>query len=238
MSRIAPCGFAAALATAGLAAPAAAAPVLQADRECYTPGQPMTLTGTGYTASGNVDMAFSLRGKHGSNLLFLKDPLVADSGGNIRTTLPAPDLASTDDTQEDVFVSGSDEPADPSTPPTDDQPAVAQLTLSTWDVFVPPWDQHRVDPRKRVRIRAYGWEPATTLWAHYMRGSRTLANVRIGALTGPCGDLTERIREFPFRPVPAGSYTILFSGARRFDPRNDAPIGYRHVRVPASKAVR
>jgi hypothetical protein len=122
--------------------------------------------------------------------------------------------------------------------PNPDAFGLATLQLSTWDVFVPPWDEHRGDPRKRVRIHAYGWEPMTELWAHYVRGARTLADVRIGALSGPCGDLAKTIREFPFRPVPAGSYAIYFSGARSFNRREDAYIRFPRVRVPAAKAVR
>lgn len=238
MSRIALCGFAAALATAGLAAPAAAAPVLQADRECYTPGEPITLTGTGYTPNGDVLLGFSLSGKHGSNVFAAGDGLTADSAGNIRTVVRAPDLASSDDVQEDMAGSAEDMALE--TDPTQFNPdgvGVTLLKLSTWDVFVPPWDAHRGDPRKRVRIHAYGWEPMTELWAHYVLGARTLADVRVGALTGPCGNLAKTIREFPFRPVPPGSYTIYFSGTHRFD-RHDPWIGYRHVHVPASKAVR
>lgn len=235
MSRNALCGFAAALATAGLAAPAAAAPVLQADQECYTPGESMTLTGTGYQPSSAIGLFFSLGGRHGRDILGLRDPITADSAGNVRVSVPAPDLASSDDTEEDVTATANPQTGGPPDPTT---VGIAQFKLSTWDVLVTPWRQHRGEPGRRVRLHAYGWEPMTTLWAHYLHGGRTLADVRIGALTGPCGDLSRTIREFPFRPVPAGSYTIYFSGARRLDRRHDAWVRIPHVRVPASRAIR
>jgi hypothetical protein len=115
---------------------------------------------------------------------------------------------------------------------------VTQFKLSTWDVFVAPWERHVATPGKLVALRAHGWEPMTTLWTHYFRGARKLADVRIGALAGACGNLTKTIRQFPFRPVPPGSYTIYFSGTRAFDRRHDPWIDYTHVRVPASRAVR
>jgi len=59
--------------------------------------------------------------------------------------------------------------------------------------------------------------------------------VRIGALQGACGDLTKRIRQFPFRPVAAGAWTIRFTGSQVFDKR-DMWISYR-VRVTADKAI-
>jgi hypothetical protein len=62
-----------------------------------------------------------------------------------------------------------------------------------------------------------------------------IKSVRIGALRGACGDLTTRIRQFPFRPVAAGAWTIYLTGSQVFDER-DMWIRYR-VRVPAEKAI-
>ena len=45
------------------------------------------------------------------------------------------------------------------------------------------------------------------------------------------------MRQFPFRPVPAGRYRIRFTGTPFYDPQGFW-IGYREVVVPKAKAVR
>jgi len=45
------------------------------------------------------------------------------------------------------------------------------------------------------------------------------------------------MRQFPFRPVPAGSYSIRFTGTRLFDPEGFW-VEYRNVVVPKAKAIR
>jgi hypothetical protein len=229
---------AAAIAAGVIAMPAsaAAAPTLQLDRPCYTPGEDITFTGTGYTPSGNVNLFFSLHGESGNNLLSASRPSVADAAGNIREVLAAPKLASTDDTRETLSVTANDETRLQSAPPSADSFGAAQTLLSTWDVFVTPWDNGTVDPRKKVKFRAYGFEPATQLWAHYVLGGRRVASAFVGKLTGPCGDLKKTLREFPFRPVPAGTYAVYFQGSRVFD-KTVPWIRYPKVRVTKEKAV-
>ena len=61
--------------------------------------------------------------------------------------------------------------------------------------------------------------------------------VLVGSVRGPCGDLTKSMRQFPFRPVPAGRYRIRFTGTPFYDPQGFW-IGYREVVVPKAKAVR
>jgi hypothetical protein len=229
----------AALATAALAAPvagAAAAPTLQTDRPCYTPNEDITFTGAGYSPSGNVNLFLQLQGKFGSNLLFSKAPAVADAAGAFSKVLTAPDLASSDDTQEKLFVSANDEARLQSGPETPDSFAAAQTLLSAWDVAVDPWDQKSVDPRKTVQFRAYGFAPGKRLFAHYVLNGTRVATAFVGNLTGPCGDLKKRMREFPFRPVKPGTYAVYFQASRVFDKRV-AWVRYSNVTVTKDKAV-
>jgi hypothetical protein len=227
-------GVVALLAAAASTAPAAhAAPTLQPDKPCYTPGESMTLTGGGFTAGGHVDLTVQLTGRYGSNLLFAREPAFADASGAIRQVLGAPDLASSDDTQENVTITASDEtrlaPDAPPTPP-EETFAAATTMLSMFDVFVPAWEQGgRVNARGKTRIYAYGYEPATKLWAHYVLRGKRVKTVLVGPLTGPCGDLTKTIRQFPFTPVPAGTYSIYFQGSRFLNKRMGTP--YLKVRV-------
>jgi len=226
-------GVAALLAAASAAPAAHAAPTLQIDKPCYTPGEEMTLTGGGYTAGGHVNFAFSLKGDNGSNLMFSREPSFADASGAIREEFGAPDLASSDDSEEQVVITASDEtrlaPDAPPMPP-EETFAAATTMLSVFDVYVPAWEANgRIDPRGKTRIYAYGYEPAKKLWAHYVLRGKRVKTVLVGLLTGPCGNLTKTIRQFPFRPVPAGTYSIYFQGSRFLNKRIGTP--YMKVRV-------
>ena len=84
-------------------------------------------------------------------------------------------------------------------------------------------------PARQDEDPAYGYEPATKLWAHYVLKGKRVKTVEIGALKGPCGDLKKTIRQFPFRPVARGTYSIYFQGSRTLDKSLGTP--YRRVRV-------
>jgi hypothetical protein len=218
---------------------AGASPSLQTDRACYTPGETISYTGGGYTPGGSVSFFFQLSGDHGNQLLAANDPVAADPAGTIAARFGAPSLASSDDTTEELFTTANDQsrmgPSGPIGDPADAF-GVTSVTLSIFDVFVPPWDRGKVDPRRKVKVSAYGYEPATRLWAHYVRNGHLVKTVSIGALHGACGNLTKRMRQFPFRPVPAGTYAVYFQGSKHLDKR--IPTPYRKVRVSAAKAVR
>jgi len=89
-----------------------------------------------------------------------------------------------------------------------------QVTFSRFGIFVATAGGAPILPRTRIRFRAVGWTTATgrPLFLHYLRNRRIIRTVRLGALSGPCGGLTKTLdRAFPFRPVPAGQYRLLFS---------------------------
>jgi hypothetical protein len=233
------CGL---LLTAALAAPAlaAAAPTLGTDLPCYSPGQAIGLGGAGYTPAGDVAMSFALSGAHGSNVVAAKDPLTADAAGGIHGMVAAPQLASDSDMRETVTLTANDQarigPTGPIGPP-EETFAATQFTLSAVDVLVVPWLIGHVNPRGLTTFRVNGWEPFRKVYAHYFLNGKRLKTVEIGSVSGPCGDLTKKVRQFPFRPVPAGRYRIRFTGTPFFDPQ-DFWVGYRDVVVPKSRAVR
>jgi hypothetical protein len=68
-----------------------------------------------------------------------------------------------------------------------------------------------------------------------LKGKR-VKSVLIGNLTAPCGDLIKHIREFPFRPVPPGNYTVYFTGSQQLDKHSGG--AYRNVIVSKAKAIR
>ena len=231
--------LAAAAITCAIAVPSAAAqatPTLHADRPCYTPGEPMTLTGAGFTPGSAVGFFFQLMGAHGNNLLSGNTPSTTDPTGTFTTRYGAPKLASSDDVQEQLIVTANEQSPAGQPPPATGPPfGLAQTLVSIFDVFVAPWDRKQVDPRKTITVSAYGYEPATKLWAHYVLHGKRVKTVYVGALTGPCGDAVKHMREFPFRPVPAGTYSVYFQGSQTLDKRIGTP--YRQVVVPRAKAI-
>jgi hypothetical protein len=230
------------LATAALAAPglAAAAPTVSTDLSCYWPGQPVAVNGAGYTPAGDVAMFFTLNGAHGNNFGSARDPFKADAAGGINGRMPAPDLASDNDLRETVTLTANDQARmDPSAPaaPSQDTFASTQFQLTAVDVIVRPWLLGHADPRALTTIKVVGWEPFRRVYAHYFLNGRRIKTIPLGAVSGPCGDLTKKVRQFPFRPVPAGRYRIRFTGTPFYDPQGFW-IGYRDVVVPKAKAVR
>jgi hypothetical protein len=218
-----------------LALPAAAAAdaTLSVDQPCYTPGERITATGGGYTPGSQVGVSLSVLSSAGTKFFFARDPLTPDDGGNISVSIRAPELSLDDDTVEDAAVAAYQEPGDESTPF-----GSAFFKLSTYDLVVAPWDNENVNPKKATTFRAYGFEGlGPVLYAHYFLHGKLKKTVRIGALTGACGDLSKRMKQFPFRPVAAGDWRVDFDTSRAYS-QQAGGIRYPHVRVSASKAVR
>ena len=239
MLRTLPLLVLAATAAAALPATASATPTLQADRACYTEQQPIVLSGAGYTPGGPIRFLGNFAGDAGNaNAVPLGSPATADPAGGLSFRLPAPALTSDRDVTETLTISANDQIKQavlPPLPPTE-QAGGVQVTLSPWAVGVRAWANGRGDPRASSDFVGVGWEPFRRIYAHYFLNNTRVRSIRIGAVSGPCGNLAKRIRQFPFRPVRAGQWSVYFSPSQVFD-RRGAWIRYR-VTVPRSKAVR
>jgi len=230
------------LLTPVLALPSAAdaAPTLKADLPCYYPGQQINLNGAGYTPGGEVALILQLSGAHGHTFFSPKDSPHADAAGGLTARLPAPDLASDNDLRETVTLTANDQARlDPANPPAalDDTFGFTQFMVSAVGVRVGPWFSHRATPRALATFQVVGWEPFRKVYVHYFLNHKRLKTVELGSVSGPCGDLRRTMRQFPFRPVPAGRYSIRFTGTRFFDP-DGFWVEYRNVVVPKAKAIR
>jgi hypothetical protein len=227
-------------ATAAAVAPATASatPTLHADRTCYTEQQPIALSGGGYTPGGPIRFLGSFAGGVANAASVpLGSPVTADPAGALSVRLPAPALTSERDVTETLTISANDQTkqaVQPPLPPAE-QAASVQVTLSLWAVGVRAWASGRGDPKASSDFIGVGWEPFRRIYAHYFLNDTRVRSVRIGAVSGPCGNLAKRIRQFPFRPVRAGRWSVYFSPSQFFD-RRGAWIRYR-VTVPRSKAV-
>lgn len=189
-------------ASALFAAPAAAAPSLKLDLPCYFPDAPMTTVGAGFSASGPVDFAWSRAG--GADMIGTNED-VADAAGAFTVPFKAPDL-SDNARRETVTVVATDRNTGAAAPPV-------QFTLTAIDVSVPQWDRKR--RVRAITVKAIGWvfHRNRPFYAHFVRGRKNRKTVRIGKLTGPCGDLTKKIT---LPSLPDGRYSVRFNASKKF----------------------
>jgi hypothetical protein len=215
---------------AGAATPALAGgeQAIHVDKPCYVEGQAQRITGGGYPPNDRVQVDYREFGPNGGDEFGTS--LDADGAGNIAARMKTPDLGSNDDTQETVeltAVSG------------DDQGASIRFKASILDAYVGPWESHKGNPRKRTTFYGYGFgaNGGKKLYAHYVLRGKLRKTVAIGKVHGVCGDVTKKARQFPFRPVPAGSYNIKLDASTRW-PNNSEGYTYKQVKVSKKRAVR
>lgn len=123
-------------------------------------------------------------------------------------------------------------------PTTPDVAAAATVTFSRWTIDIATPGGRTPVPRTRIRFGAIGWTSGIgrPLFVHYIRGRRDLHAERLGVLKGPCGSLTKTLqRAFPFRPVPAGQYRLLFNSSP--DPNRGPSIVTRLLQVRKRDAI-
>ena len=235
-----------AIAVAAVALPASAmgAATLTTERSCYTEGEQIRFTGTGFSPSSPVVVGLAANGRSGEF-----NPATSDAAGGVAFTGNARGLddvgaargAGPGPTRLEVLATATDQATlGPAGPAPTTLLGQARFTLADWELHVRPWETAVPapgKPRRVVTLRTYGWTSLTgTLYAHYVRQGRLVHTVALGRLRGPCGDLTRTMREFPFRPVPAGSYLV------QFDTRLDwikaaGRLGYQRVVVKPADAV-
>jgi hypothetical protein len=236
------CLAGAGLLLAAAAAPAQAPPPAAAsvtlDRTCYAPGDTITQTGRGFTPNAQVLETVTLLPPGGGSALgTLSATHTADAAGNYTAQMRAPRLARASDRTE---IAGSAFTDQATVPPGGANPPLGPTvvwTLSAWDIRIAQWANRTADPARSMTIDTFGWTvDGPTLYAHYYRGTRHVRTVRLGALTGACGNLRKRVRQFPFRRVKAGEWRVFFSGTAVLDKQRDDWLR-RTVIVPRSKAT-
>jgi hypothetical protein len=205
-------------------------PAVAFDRSCYAPGDAITEHGQGFSPGGDVLETVSLLSDL-NPVATLNAQQTADASGNFTAMLRAPRLAKASDRSEIALSAFTDQATGSPT-----GPSVTQWTLSAWDMKITQWRNRIADPSKSMSIDTYGWTTAgSNLYAHYFRGTTRVKTVKIGALTGECGNLKRRVRQFPFKRVKAGRWQVLFSATAALNKERDSFIR-RVVTVPKSKA--
>lgn len=215
---------------------ARAAPVARSDRACYAPGQPIHLTGSGFTPSGPIATLYPV-GKDDAAF----ERTTADADGLLDQTFPAPVPAGPTAV---LFLTVNDSTLVEQGIDPEQSVAVVSVRLTLPPRVLSPWTRpgrrvRRGDPRARVQFGGLGWiGQGTDLYAHYLRGGRLVKTVRIGPLGEPCGDVGRMMREFPFRPVPAGRWSVDFSADAGWPAPQALHVRADGIIVPRRLAVR
>ena len=220
---------------ASAVAPAlATATTVSVGHECYRPGQPTHVSGEGYTPGGEVALTVSVLGADGGQGRFLFDT-EADSAGKIAMTLKAKRIPSEESPATVLLAATDQEQAQQGPPPL----TATRWQLENFEAFVFPWYRGIGTPHGRAHFEMSGFtlETGRTLYAHYLFHGKLRKTVAVGRLTGPCGDLSKTAREFPFRPVRAGIWSIKVDASRRY-PNHSVGRMYPHIRVSRADAGR
>jgi hypothetical protein len=225
------------------AAPAAGAIALAPVRPCLSELDAVSPNATGLTPGGAV--RFDLVSAGRSLLSTPTQPAAPDGTYKV----PAPYASSITDkwfpdaatdtiplamTVTDLTRLNSGQP-----PTSPEVAATANLTFSRWNIFIGTPGGAAPVPRAKIRFRAVGWtaDIGNPLYVHYILGNRDVRSVRLGVLTGPCGNVTKTLeRAFPFRPVRPGQYRFLFT-ASRTNPNKQPRIVTRLIRVRKKDAI-
>jgi hypothetical protein len=223
------------------AATASAAPIVDADRSCYSTygDTPIHLTGAGFTPGGRLTDAATWIGSSGQHRPVGSYITTADSTGGLDTSGETPEL---EGPAEDfkLKLTVSDEAKIAFGAPPAEQSVETTVKVSVFGAWMKPWNTDGPAPGRPSRrdlldVGGYLDANSRVLFVHDLRGRRLVKTLRVGRLRGACAVLTRRFREFNFRPVPAGMYRVLFDTTRAW-PNDDKWSGYDRVVVRARDA--
>jgi hypothetical protein len=174
------------------AAPAEAATLtLTGSKSCYRAGDTLTLSGSGFTPSGQANI--TLEGKD-------LGTLPTDAAGNFSTPLGIGPLTGV--SMRTVIATDAANPANV---------GQAQFLGSSLGVAVRP---RNGGAGRKLRINAAGFTTGKRLYAHIVR-KRYRRNVFVGKLKGPCHTLKRKQRVLA-ATTPSGVYTVQFDTKRRY----------------------
>jgi hypothetical protein len=182
------------VASAALPAAAAAGPSLHVDHRCYTVGDPVHVSGSGFPQSSAV--AFTLLGKpYGSAVTDAKGHLLAENG--LAPSIGRPFRQVTLRAQSAAAT------------------ATTKFSITRLTVSISP---RRVEsPTDTVTFRARGFPRGRPLYLHYItpRGN-VLKPRRLGRLRQPCGTRTARAPLIDTPSPRTGHWRLQFDTRRRY----------------------
>jgi len=189
------------------AASAQAPTTLSFDQPCYSPGDRMTFSGTGYTPSGAIQLTLDSQSTHRTATFDTQ----ADANGAIGdyvSTLDPDGYLQDDEFSAAMAITAKD---------PEQHTGSTTVTLSRFGVALSQPNGAAPRAGKRLRIHAAGFTNARgkTLYLHYRRGGRTVKSVKLGTLTGDCGDRTKTLSRGLPRGARRGRYQLVFNTSAR-----------------------
>jgi hypothetical protein len=212
------------LALLAVPAAAAASPTLAVDRPCYTPGQQIRVSGQGYTPNGALNLHFDFLGS--DHTTADAGGVAADAQGFLSHLFTAPEVTAPNDVREQVTLTSSDSQLGP--PGSPQSTAQTQFLLSRGLVRVPAWGgRFSLTGKSKITVSGFVGGSTSNLYAHYVRDGKLRRTVKVGKLTGPCGDFIGKVPNTPFKPK-VGKYRVRFDTARHYPNRSaGADLHYR-----------
>jgi len=197
------------------AAWAQSAPTLTFDQPCYSPGDEMAFTGSGYTPGGTVNMFFNSFSTQEMGSL----DTTADAAGAIadRINVPDPDeYLGDNDSAGEMGVAANDKTRVDAGAGPDQAVGFATFRLSRYEVRLEQPNGRAPRAGKRMRVEAVGFTASRgkTLYAHYRRNRRTHKTVKLGRLAGDCGDRTSTLKRALPKGLRPGRYELVFNTSR------------------------
>jgi hypothetical protein len=177
------------------AAPARAATVA-VNAPCFREGDPIGLTGNGFTPGAPVNYAFDGVGS---------DSGTADAAGNVSQQIEAPVLPS-GTIQHTYNFTATDQAnlANVATTPV----LVTALTATI--------SPTQARPSRKIKFNVRGMPPGVQVYLHYVFHGRSRGTVSLGKPAAPCGTLSVKRRFFPFNHPKVGVWTFQFDNAKRY----------------------
>jgi len=193
----------------------------------------LRIAGTGFTPSGRLEITGTWVQPNGATRLAGTFAESADDSGAFVEAEETPSLHQGDRFRFRVTVDDLTQIAQGA--PPSGQSASTTVTVSFFGAYFRPWyttgtPSGRPGRTALLEVGGYIDSNSRILYVHYLRASHLIKTLRIGRLKGPCGALTQRFRQFDFRPVPAGTYNVSFDTTRAW-PNDDKYSGYRRVVV-------
>jgi hypothetical protein len=196
-------------------AAAAAAPTVGVDRPCYSAGQPIRVAGQGFSPNGALSVHLDFFGQVNTHADLSGG---ANQQGVYTDLVAAPQVTSPADLREQVTLTATDPQLGPAGAP--ESTAQTNFLLSRALISIPAWKgTFRPSGKSRVEARGFVGGSTSKLYAHYLQKKKLRKTVEVGKLTGPCGDLSKRMRNVPFA-APAGTYSVRFDTARHYPNRS------------------
>jgi hypothetical protein len=183
---------------------------------CYVKGEPVTVTGTGFTAGATVSLGAGVGGSG-----------VADATGRVVIQTTAPPVRGVGPRTVSVDATDGANPAN--TAPAVTFKVVSELLGANYAQAIGG------RPRQRTTWRFAGFAEGLPIYGHFRFRGRTRRNFRFGLARGVCGALTVRARRVPVRVVRPGLWTLHVDQARRYSPRTE---DQRHLRFRISRTFR